>query len=171
MIAGLLLLTESVMGSKNSREPTAKKKQVRRGQDNKDEASDDEGRVSSEESTVAGSPLAVSPTFSCSTPSIDQDELSDVESVEHEQPFQSLSLKAPSDVDESNIDGFCLVGRRIAGIFAALDEASLEEGSDDLPESEDGSDDEKIDIVQWHGVGKRLASLAWLDMENSDLDD
>lgn len=174
VIASLMLLTESMMGSSPGRKNPvpAKKKQVRRGPCDKDDTSDEEGRLSAEESTVAGSPLTGSPTLSCSAPSLDQDaeELSDVESERDEQAFQSLSLKVHVEVDEPQVDGFYMVGRRIAGIFAELDETSSEEDSDDLPHLEDVSDDEKIDVKQWQGIGKRLASLPWLDMEDSDLD-
>ena len=159
MMASIMLLTESLMAKTECQNPSVqpvKKKQTRRGK-NQGETSDEDGHLSTEESTIAGSP-----TLSCSAPSIDVEESdSDFEDTQHQTAFQSLKL-----VDESNVDGFYLVGRRLAGIFADLDDTDSDDGSDDLPRS----DDEQLDVMQWQRVGNRLAKLAWLDMEDSDLE-
>merc|ERR1719498_452547 len=102
-----MILTESLMsqaGRKSPGGPSAKRKQVKKVAYDKDEVSDEEGRLSAEESTVAGS-LVVSPTLSCSAPSIDPDteDLSDFEHEHQETAFQSLKVV---EVEEHKLDGF-----------------------------------------------------------------
>merc|ERR550514_967710 len=106
-------------GHKYCGRPPAKMKQVRNEPDDKDETSDEEGRLSAEESTVAGT---LSPTLSCSAPSIDPDAegLSDDGSEDEHQENGFQSLKQLGEVDEPKFDGFYLVGRRLAGLFAKL---------------------------------------------------
>jgi hypothetical protein len=167
-LVSFMLINESLMGKTGCTNPgvsPARKNKVKRV--DQDGASDEEGRLSAaEESTVAGS-LTVSPTLSCSVPSIDSDqeeELSDLEQSEHEvhQLRQSLG----------DVAGFCVVGRRLARVFAEVDDTSSDEFSyDEFSEHRDDSEEVKVDVMRWQEVGKRLSSLAWLDLEDSDLED
>merc|ERR1719214_231914 len=121
-------MNESMMDKSVCKHPgvrPSKKSKVKRGPDEQEEVSD-------EESIVAGS-LTVSPTLSCSAPSIDTDaeELSDLEQNEHVENG-ARSLKALGDVRK-----FQLVGRRLARVFADVDEANSEEVSDELSERGD----------------------------------
>jgi len=179
-LVSLMLIKESVMGKTDSQSPgelPAKKSKVKRGRDDQEEASDEEGRLSAEESTIAGS-LTVSPILSCSAPSLDTDaeDLSDLDQNEHaENGFESLNAclqgKNESLNARGDVNGFRMVAQRLAGVFAELDETSLEDDGDELSEFGDDKDGERVDVMQWQEVGKRLSSLAWLNMEDSDLDD
>merc|ERR1719321_2600543 len=145
--ASLLLLTESFMGG-----PATKKKQVKSIYQDL-EVSDEDGCLSSEEeSTVAGaSSVDVDDCAPSCASFSDTEEVS--ENEQHDESEQQSKALIP--VNEINTDGFYLIGRRIVGVLAALDDASSEDemcGEDLSAFDDDASDDEKIDV----GNGRRL---------------
>lgn len=175
-LVSLMLVNESCVGKPGATKPNApsSRERVKRVWEHEHEASDEEGRMSAEESTVAGS-IAASPTLSLTAPSgspalsytapsldADTEELSDLEQNEHleQEGFEVLTTPLASP------GGFHAVGRRLASVFADLNETSSEGGFDDPSD-----DDKVVDVMQWQAVGKRLCSLRWLDMEGSDLED
>eukprot|EP00746_Dinoflagellata_sp_MGD_P161398 gnl/MRDRNA2_/MRDRNA2_88520_c0_seq1.p1 gnl/MRDRNA2_/MRDRNA2_88520_c0~~gnl/MRDRNA2_/MRDRNA2_88520_c0_seq1.p1 ORF type:complete len:196 (-),score=58.94 gnl/MRDRNA2_/MRDRNA2_88520_c0_seq1:107-694(-) len=162
--ASLLLLTKSFMGeqSTNVGGQSTRKKQVLSIQ--QEEISDEEECLSAEESTVAGTSCIDADDCALSRSSFsDTEELIENEQNDHmEQHSQVLA-----SVDETTTDGFFLVGRRLAKVFADLDEESSEEG-DDL--SLLSNSNEEIDVANWYDIGKRLSSSSvW--MVDSDVDE
>jgi hypothetical protein len=160
--ASILLLTESFMGPSSMK----KKQDVSLEQG---EVSDEEGCMSAEESTVAGTS---SVDADCT---LSQKSFSDTEELSDSEEDYHLERQSKALIDESSTDGFCLVARRIAGVFAALDDADSDEEElsafvglakrRGLPALQIqcpriGDDDEDIDVENWQEVGARLSSLS-----------
>merc|ERR1719159_1416114 len=126
--ASILLLTESFMGGQSKRKSLQH-----------EEVSDEEG------STVAGTSYIDADDCALSRSSVsDTEELSDNEHDDH-------SSKALIAVDECTTDGFYMVARRLAGVFADVDDVDSDE--EDFFAS--GSNDERVDVGKWQEVGKR----------------